>query len=501
MNFFDDPQDRHESDSAPSGAAWSFRGALLYLALLAAAVGVFFIVRWLGEGWDISARFDSGSAPDTAITSEPQVDVVLHVLATLAAMVGLGHLLARVFQKMGQPPVIGEVVAGICLGPSVLGALAPEIMHLLIPSPVMDPRGQVATALKVIAQVGIVLYMFTVGLELNAAALRRRAHAAVVISHMSIAVPFLLGSILALWLHQTYAPTGTSFTSFALFMGVAMAITAFPVLARILTDRCMETTPLGVMALACAAAGDATAWCLLAVVVGVAKSQVANGLIVTLSAVAFVAAMIFAVRPFVVAWCTRLDRRSGPLSSGVLALGLVAVLVSSLVAQMIGIHAIFGAFLLGALIPHESLLSRELTSRLKDSVTILLLPAFFADTGMRTQIGLVSSLNEWLVCAAIIAVATVGKFGGTFAAARAVGISNRDSAALGTLMNTRGLMELIVLNIGLDLGVISPTLFAMMVLMALATTMATAPILSRLVPEFCQRDEKRRVATGAGPSV
>jgi Kef-type K+ transport system membrane component KefB len=480
----------------PAAGSQSLRGFVLYLAMLVAAVGVFFAIRWIGEGASpagVVAVDVAPSAPRAA--AGPKVDVMLHVLATLAAMVGLGHLLGRLFQKMGQPPVIGEVVAGICLGPSVLGALAPSAMHFLIPPAAADPHGEVATALKVIAQVGVILYMFTVGLELNAAALRRQAHAAIVISHLSIVVPFLLGSMLALWLHQVYAPAGISFTSFSLFMGVAMAITAFPVLARILTDRCMESTPLGMMALACAAADDATAWCLLAVVVGVVKSQVASGLVVTSLAIAFVATMVFGVRPLVQRWSNGIDRTSGPLPTGVLALALIGALISSLAAEVIGIHAIFGAFLLGALIPHESRLSVELTSRLKDSVTILLLPAFFAYTGMRTQIGLVSGFDQWLVCAVIIAVATVGKFGGTFVAAKVVGISTRDSAALGALMNTRGLMELIALNIGYDLGVISPTLFAMMVLMALATTMATAPILGRLVPEFCKREERLRTST------
>ena len=496
MTSVDEQNDKTARSERAESRSWG--GFVLYLGMLAVAVGAFFVIRWIGEGSTAAGVPAAAPAAVVRPVAGPKVEVMLHVLATLAAMVGLGHVLGRLFQKLGQPPVIGEVVAGICLGPSVLGAFAPGAMHFLIPPTTADPHGEVTTALKVIAQVGVILYMFTVGLELNAAALRRQAHAAVVISHMSIVAPFLLGSLLALWLHRAYAPAGTSFTSFSLFMGVAMAITAFPVLARILTDRCMESTPLGMMALACAAADDATAWCLLAVVVGVVKSQVASGLLVTIMAVLFVAVMVFGMRPLIVRWSNRIDRTSGPLPTGVLAVALIGALISSLLAELIGIHAIFGAFLLGALIPHQSRLSGELTSRLKDSVTILLLPAFFAFTGMRTQIGLVNGLDQWLICAAIIAVATLGKFGGTFAAAKVVGISNRDSAALGALMNTRGLMELIALNIGYDLGVISPTLFAMMVLMALATTMATAPILSRLVPEFCRKEERLPVVSPLG---
>ncbi len=408
---------------------------MLYVGSIVATTVVFFLVRWFGEVPVSTVPAAEKSGHSAAV---PSVDVVPHVLGTLAAMVGCGFVLGRLFQRFGQPPVIGEVVAGICLGPSLLGAISPDLMHLMIPSAATDPQGQVATAVKIIAQVGVVLYMFTVGLELNASALKKQAHAAVVISHMSIVVPFLFGTILSLWLHRVYSPAGTSFTSFALFMGVAMAITAFPVLARILTDRCMESTPLGIMALACAAADDATAWCLLAVVVGVVKSQVASGLSVTLAAIAFVAAMIIVLRPLIAKWSRSLDSVAGPLPAGALAIALIGALVSALVAELIGIHAIFGAFLLGALIPHDSRLSHELTSRLKDSVTILLLPAFFAYTGMRTQIGLVSGWEQWVVCAVIIAVATFGKFGGTYVAARSVGISRRDSAALGTLMNTGG---------------------------------------------------------------
>jgi Kef-type K+ transport system membrane component KefB len=297
----------------------------------------------------------------------------------------------------------------------------------------------------------------------------------VTISHASIVVPFLLGAALALWLYPLLSHEGVDFTSFALFMGVAMAITAFPVLARILTDRGMTRTELGVLALGCAAADDVTAWCLLALVVGVARAEVGGVLRVLGLALLYVGVMVALVRPL----AARLTRRwgEGELTPAVAAWVFVALLLSALATEAIGIHAIFGAFLLGAVIPHDSAVARVFTRKLEEVVTILLLPAFFAYTGMRTQIGLVGGVREWLVCAAIIAVATAGKFGGTLMAARLAGLNWRLAASLGVLMNTRGLMELIVLNVGLDLGVISPTLFAMMVLMALATTLATTPAL------------------------
>jgi Kef-type K+ transport system membrane component KefB len=464
-------------------------GLGLYTLLLIQAVAGVLIVRWYGEN-NLGSPTETLTTEPFAATAAPQalaaavrVDIELHVLITLAAVIGLGHLLGRVFRRFGQPPVIAEVVAGICLGPSVLGTIHSDAMHLLIPSSSVDPQGTVSAALKMIGELGVLLYMFVVGLDLNMTKLKARAGAAVAISHASIVVPFLLGVTLALWLHPIYAPAGIGFTGFALFLGVAMSITAFPVLARILTDRNLETTPLGMMAMACAAVDDATAWCLLAIVVGIVRTQSGSAITVCLGAIAYILAMFIVVRPLLVTWCRKLDDRVGPLSTAVLAAGCVGALISGLITKTIGIHAIFGAFLLGAVIPSDSSVAKFLKTRLRDSVTVLLLPAFFAYSGMRTEIGLVSGWQQWAALAAIIAVATVGKFGGTLMAARWTGIGWRDSASLGVLMNTRGLMELIVLNIGLDLGVISQTMFALMVLMALVTTMATSPVLARLMPE------------------
>ncbi|MGH9330212.1 MAG: cation:proton antiporter [Vicinamibacterales bacterium] len=364
--------------------------------------------------------------------------------------------------------MIGEVLGGILLGPSLLGRIAPDVSAYVLPA-------AVAPFLGVIAQLGVILYMFLVGLDLNVDPLRGRARAAVATSHASIVAPFVLGSLLALYLYPRLSTNDVPFTSFALFMGVAMSITAFPVLARILTDRGMSRSELGVIALTCAAADDVTAWCLLAFVVGVVQSQVESALLVAVFTLGFIAVMFLAVRPAI----ARLVARRGDTSpaQGTVALVLVGLLLSALATERIGVHAVFGAFLFGAIVPRESGLGQALTGRLEDLVTILLLPAFFAFTGMRTEIGLVSGASEWAICGLIILVATAGKFGGTLVAARLTGMEWRHAAGLGILMNTRGLMELIVLNIGLDLGVISPTLFTMMVIMALVTTIATTPLL------------------------
>jgi Kef-type K+ transport system membrane component KefB len=465
--------------ASPARPGW--RAATSYVLMLAAAVGLFLVIRHYGEA--LAAPDAPPAAISVAAPKAGQVDVVAHVLATLAAVVALGYVLGRAFAYLGQPPVIGEVVAGILLGPSLLGAISPAAMQALIPGPDADPKGQVVAALKAVSQLGVVLYMFLVGLELNAAKLRRQAHSTIAISHASIVAPFVLGSALALWLYPLLSHRGVPFTSFALFMGVALSVTAFPVLARILADRGLDKTEAGVVALGCAAADDVTAWCLLALVVGVARAQVGGAVVTAVWAVVFIAGMFAVVRPVAGRLCRGLDALPGPLPSVAVPGVFVAVLLSALLTEAVGVHAVFGAFLLGAVIPHESRLAREFTRKLKDVVTVLLLPAFFALTGLRTQIGLLTGWQNWAICGAIVLVATLGKFGGTFAAARLTGRDSRTAAALGAMMNTRGLMGLIVLDIGLSMGVISEALFAMMVVMALVTTMATAPALHFLMRE------------------
>ncbi len=446
------------------GAAVRLRSLTIYVLLLAVAVGVFFLARSYGQTLQAPPPGDA----TTADTSGAKVDV-FHLLLALAVVIAVGQSLGRLFKYLGQPPVIGEVVGGIMLGPTLLGRLSPEAYHYVLPE-------TVAPYLEAVAQLGVILYLFLVGLELNASLLRKRAAATVAISHASIVGPFVLGCVLALFLYPRLSTSDVPFTSFALFMGVAMSITAFPVLARILTDRGLTRTELGVVALTCAATDDVTAWCLLALLSGVVQDQLSGLGFVLLGTAAYVAFMFVVVRPLLTWLTARYDR--GRLSVGVTALVFVGVLLSALATEAIGIHAIFGAFLLGAVIPHDGTVAREFTRRMGDVVTIFLLPAFFALTGMRTRIDF--GVDDWLWCGVIILAATVGKFGGTFGAARLHGIGWRDAASLGLLMNTRGLMELIVLHVGLKLRVISPALFAMMVVMSLVTTMTTTPLLRLL---------------------
>ncbi len=459
----------NESNADETGTKKPRRWIVCYLLMLVFAVGVFFAIRIIGES--------SSSAPlkgptDLGLLRQYVSPKALpRLLGALTAIIITGRILGAIFHRLGQPRVIGEVVAGILLGPSLLGRVAPEVMWSLFPE-------LISVQLNVIAQLGVILFMFLVGLELNSDLLRGRVPMTVFLAHAGIVTPFVMGAGLALWLFPPLAPSGVAFTSFALFLGVSLSVTAFPVLARILTERGLQNSELGVLALSCAAVGDVTAWCLLAFVVGVAQSAVSGAITTMLLTVLFIGLMFGVVRPLAARWLSHSD--SASINGQVVGSVLLVLLLASLAAEAIGIHALFGAFLLGAVIPHDSEVARAFHDKLHDIVVILLLPAFFAYSGLRTEIGLVEGFSEWLTCGAIILVATAGKLGGTMLAARWTGIGWRTSAALGALMNTRGLLELIVLNIGLDLGVISPTLFAMMVLMALATTIATTPMLAWL---------------------
>jgi len=440
---------------------------LVYFAVL--ALGVLCLLYIDGLGKSLMAPAIPGLAPGNQGGPE-QINTLLHVLLALAVVIVTARAVGALFKWFGQPPVIGEVIGGILLGPSFLGRLSQATYDFLLPQ-------TAAPFLGIIAQLGVILYMFIVGLELDLRLLRRSGHSTLAISHASIIVPFLMGATLALYLYPELSNSQVPFRSFALFIGISLSITAFPVLARILTDRRVHKTRMGTIALTCAAVDDVSAWCLLAFVVSITHAKLGGAVYTFGLTIAYVAAMFFIGRP-VIAKVIPLLEKFDKVTEGGMALVMVALLLSALATEVIGIHAIFGAFLLGAVIPHDSRIAHEMANRLDDLVRVLFLPAFFAFTGMRTQFGLLSTPQEWWMCGAIILVATLGKFGGSFAAARLTGLNWMDAAALGVLMNTRGLVELIVLNIGLDLKVISPTLFAMLVLMALVTTFATTPVLN-----------------------
>ena len=402
------------------------------------------------------------------------VENLQHPLAILLAQIVTIILVARLFgwlfRKIGQPSVIGEMIAGIFLGPSVVGMYFPEFSAALFPAASLGN-------LQFLSQIGLIFFMFVIGMELDLKVLKNKASDAVVISHASIVIPFALGLTLAFFIYPIFAPMGVEFSSFGLFMGIAMSITAFPVLARIVQEREMQKTKLGTIVITCAAADDITAWCILAVVIAIVKAgSFTSALYVIGLAVLYVIVMLKIVRPFL----KRVgDLNSTPesLNKPVVAIFFLTLLFSSYASELIGIHALFGAFLAGAIMPENSKFRNIFIEKVEDVSIIVLLPLFFVFTGLRTQIGLLNDPYLWKITALIIAVAVVGKFFGSALAAKFMGQSWKDSLAIGALMNTRGLMELVVLNIGYDLGVLSTEIFTMMVIMALVTTFMTGPAL------------------------
>ncbi|MGH9364001.1 MAG: cation:proton antiporter [Thermoanaerobaculia bacterium] len=408
----------------------------------------------------------------------------------LVVILLVARIFGALFRRFGQPAVIGEIVAGIVLGPSLFGAVAPRLFGFLFET------SSLAT-LKLLSEIGVVLFLFAVGLEIDIAGLRHRAHTAVVVSHASIVVPYFLGVVLSLFLYRQLAPAGVTFLAFALFMGIAMSITAFPVLARILTERRLAGTYLGSTALTCAAVGDVTAWSILAVVVAAANSRGLLASAVTIGLVLlFIVAMLWVVRPLLARLFELPGSSGAPPGKTAMAGALILLLASALTTEAIGIHALFGAFLAGAVMPRGAKLRETLKDRLEKVSSVFLLPLFFAFTGLRTEIGLVNDTRNWLLFAVIVLVATAGKLGGSMLAARLTRLGWIDSFALGALMNTRGLMELIALNVGYELGILSPRIFAMMVLMALATTLATGPLLS--LADALRKRAAARTSAGDG---
>ena len=397
---------------------------------------------------------------------------VLTLITQIAVIIIAARVVGRLFRAVGQPQVVGEMVAGLVLGPSVLGAVSPELFNRIFAP---ESLGY----LSALSQVGLLLFMFMIGLELDTRLLRGRTRAALLISQAGIWFPFALGLLLARNLFGTLAPPHVPLLNFALFMGIAMSITAFPVLARILRDKHLLGTKLGVTTLAAAAADDVMAWSALAAIIMIVRSgeqQMSPAMMVG-GTLLFVTIMIAVIRPLLRRWSVSWKSTA---SQDVIAAMLVMALVSAWITEKLGIHALFGAFLAGAIVPSNRPVVQETIAKLEDITVVFLVPLFFAFAGLRTSLALVQGGELWGYALLIIAVAVVGKLGGCGMAARLSGMSWRESAALGVLMNTRGLMELVVLNIGLDIGVIGPQLYTMMVVMAIVTTFLTTPMLSVL---------------------
>jgi Kef-type K+ transport system membrane component KefB len=401
---------------------------------------------------------------------------LVKLLLQISAIVVCARLTGLAFRRIGQPQVMGEMVAGIMLGPSFLGWLYPEAMQKLFPE---ESLGYLST----LSQVGLLLYMFLVGLEFNPKLLRNMGHAAFLTSHVSISVPFLLGALLALYLYPLLSSNAVPFQEFALFMGAAMSVTAFPVLARILRERELHRTQLGAVSIACAAVDDVTAWCILAYILALVRSSHSALPLwwTVLGLVVFVLFMVLAVKKWLLVFERRFRIR-GSLSDDMIGLILLILLGSATMTEWLGIHLLFGAFLFGAIMPKSEDFVARISEKIESITMVLLLPIFFAFTGLRTSTGFLREAEMWMFCSLIILVAVAGKLGGSLFAARVAGLPWRDAAGVGILMNTRGLMELVILNIGLDLGIISSAVFSMMVVMALVTTFMTTPLLAWVYP-------------------
>jgi Kef-type K+ transport system membrane component KefB len=461
-----EPRDALSERSGPRKAI----GVYLLLVVLP-AIGVVLSLRYGSHFGGATGRADS-----SATTATP--DVFGRLLVTLPVVLLACRLIGELVARVGQPAVMGEIVAGVLLGPSLLGWAWPGAYAWLFPS-------FITASLNSLAQLGLVIFMFLVGYELDLVVVRRRSYLAAVVSHVSIALPFLAGVLLALGMYHTFAPKGQGFLAFALFLAASMSITAFPVLARILADRGLTDTPLGSLALACAAVDDVSAWTLLAVVTAIVKagSLVKVGWTLLL-AVVFFAGMVLVARPLIARWLAP-GQAHGPATAAqgsdmvVLSALLGGILLSSAVTNEVGIHPIFGAFLLGAVLPRRTPVIERAVGQMRTFSVAFLVPLFFVYTGLHTKLALLGgNLWLWTVCLIVVVAAMASKWTGSTIASRATGLGWAESMSIGALMNCRGLTELVVLNVGLSLGVITRPVFAMLLVMTLVSTFLTAPALT-----------------------
>ena len=476
----------------------NLKNSLFYLVVTGGFTALMYWIVVQGKLLEVGRKIVSPSSTDSQWTQflSSLYHNLQHPLALLLFQIITIVLVARIFgwifRKIGQPSVIGEIIAGIVLGPSLFGLYFPDMKDALFP---LESLGN----LQMLSQVGLILFMFVIGMELDLKALKNKANEAVVISHANIVIPFALGIGLSYLIYPNFVPkdidpaTGVEvfkipFLSFSLFMGIAMSITAFPVLARIVQERGIHKTKLGTIVITCAAADDITAWCILAAVIAIVKagSFISSFYVIGLALV-YVLAMLFVVKPFLKR-IGELYAKKDNIKKSVVAIFFLTLIVSSYLTEIIGIHALFGAFMTGAIMPDISKFRNVFIEKVEDIAVILFLPLFFVFTGLNTNIGLINDAYMWKVTGLIIAVAVVGKFFGSALAAKFVGQNWRDSLTIGALMNTRGLMELVVLNIGLDLGVLTPKVFTMMVIMALVTTFMTGPLLDIINFVFKSRD-------------
>ena len=478
----------------------SRRNYVIYLLMiLLFAAGMVGLTR-LGHGFDsiapahtVTDRSPVGLWYEmmSSNVAHPLSLLLLQVIAILIAV----RIFSYLFKYLGQPGVIGEIVAGIVLGPSLLGHFFPQTFAMLFAPESLVP-------LNVVSQIGLVLFMFVVGMELDTGVLRRKASETLVISHASIVVPFLLGMGMAYAVYPEFGAGHSTFMPFALFIAISVSITAFPVLARIVQERNLHKSPMGMLAIASAANNDVTAWCLLAAVIAVARAgDVTSALFTLLMLVLYVLCMFYLVKPFLRKLGEAYNRQE-TVSKTLVGFIFLVLICSAYVTEILGVHALFGAFVAGVVMPSNVSFRRVMTEKMEDIALVFFLPLFFVFTGLRTEIGVLNSPHLWMLCGLFVLLSIVGKLFGASLAARAVGESWRDSLSIGVLMNARGLMELIVLNIGYEMGIIPDSLFVIFVIMALVTTFMTTPLLM-LIQRFGHRKcrENRHKSGHEGPRI
>ncbi|HLN52924.1 MAG TPA: cation:proton antiporter [Lentimicrobium sp.] len=425
------------------------------------------------EGKEIGktvARVHAGNTIDFLKAINVRHSMSILILQILVIVV-ISRVLGRLMSLIGQPTVIGEIIAGIMLGPSLLGMFFPEVSSFLFPA-------ESLSNLQFLSQIGLMLFMFIIGMELDMGIIKQRAKAALFISNTSIIVPYLMGVVMSYYLYERFAPRGADFISFALFMGIAMSITAFPVLARIVQERGITRTPIGTIVITSAAINDITAWGILAVVVAIANATAITGALITiLLSLVFIFVMLLGVKPLLEKLAVNYTVQE-TVSKTIVAAVFSVMLISSFITESIGIHALFGAFMAGVIMPQNIRFKAIMAEKMEDVSLVLLLPLFFVYTGLRTEIGLLNDNSLWNTAWIVILVAVAGKFAGSAIATRLTGQSWKNSLTVGALMNTRGLIELVALNIGYDIGILSPEIFTILVLMALITTFMTGPAMS-----------------------
>jgi len=470
-----------------------YRNLIFYVSVIGIFLVLTYIILKLGQHqFEILSPANSSESEGSAWSNfllhlqedimKPIAILILQIVVILLAVRVFGWICKRI----GQPTVVGEIIAGVVLGPSLLGYYFPEISVFLFPESSLG-------SISFLSQIGLILFMFIVGMELDFRTLKNKAHDATIISHSSIAITFTIGVGVALFLFSRFPNADTTFLPFALFMGIAMSIAAFPVMARIVHEREINKTPLGATIITCAAIDDITAWCLLAVVIAIAKAgSIGSSLFVILLAVAYIIIMFKVVRPFLKR-VAEFQTSKNIINKSTIGIFFIVLFLSAYATEVIGIHALFGAFLAGVIMPSNVNFRSLFAERIEDVALVLLLPLFFVYTGLRTEIGLINGSYMWTICIGIIILAVIGKLMGSALAARFIGYNWKDSLTIGALMDTRGLIQLVVLNIGLDLGILTPEVFAMMVVMALTTTFLTSPLLS-LIEKVFKKKEKDQTA-------